>query len=456
MLQNLTQGKRLIFLIIGAFVLLGAIAVTLYQVQRSQESRSRASSAPPVTVSLETISPTVKVGDQVTVYLKVKAGSNDLGAASGTIDFSNTVTDGLFEFVSFSQDTLLPIASPGVNPQGVITFIGTNTTITPVTGDTVSLGKLILKAKKPGTGKVTMKVQFTATGYKEFVPLANTSIIQTDLIVTSPLSPTPDCRSGVNMVNGCQCYSDAECASQTCRQVVAENEVGYCVTLGTTPTIFPSITPTVIPTITPTPSPSNTPTPTVFSSPTPTKTPTATPTPIPGQASISLVTKLPGIGEKTSNNNNNPDPKHPSRFATDIAIFKQGSDQPVYTVSGNATYSSELFAYNRVISVPINATGNVLVKIRFDNSLWKQVPGIVYLEAGAPTVVINTGTLILGDLNRNNRMDTLDYNLFVACYQGKESCTAEQKVLADFNDNGEFDIIDNAIIVNAFLSVEGD
>jgi len=53
-------------------------------------------------------------------------------------------------------------------------------------------------------------------------------------------------------------------------------------------------------------------------------------------------------------------------------------------------------------------------------------------------------------------MDTLDYNLFVACYQGKESCTAEQKVLADFNDNGEFDIIDNAIIVNAFLSVEGD
>lgn len=471
MLQNLTQGKRLIFLIIGAFVLLGAIGVTIYQVQRSQESRSRASSAPPVTVKLEPSSSVVRVGDQIAVNIKVKAGSNDLGAVSGTIDFSKAISDGLFEYVDFSQATLLPFASPGVNKIGSVTFIGTNTTITPVTGDNVSLGKLILMAKKPGIGKITLHVQFTATGQKEFVPQTNATLIETDITIDGPLSPTPACTGTANLPPGCQCYRDAECTTGYSCQQVNGSQAGYCVSATGTPyptsIIHPSTT--VVPSVTPTPTYRITTTPTLLPSPTPTHrltptatpmfvpsptvsvVPSATPTLVPSHTALNVTLTLPGIGPKTSSNNDNPNPIHKTRSAT-LKVYNS-TDTLVKTMNQNLSWDGK-FLGNFDLGTGFTS-GTYRITIALNNTLYKQVSGIANIIAGQRNSLPET-RLITGDINQNNRMDTLDYNLFVACYQAKASCTTEQKALADFNDNGEFDIFDNAIIVNAFLNVEGD
>lgn len=222
------------------------------------------------------------------------------------------------------------------------------------------------------------------------------------------------------------------------------------------PTLTPSITTT--PTLVIKPTSTNSPTPTKYASPTPTKTPTptsiptATPTIAPNHTVLNLALILPGIGPKTTSNNDNPNPIQKNRTAT-LRIY-DASNKLIKTASGNVTFDNK---YSGRFDLGSDfKSGNYTITVALNNTLFKKIPNIVSITSSQTNITPYEVKLSSGDLNQNNRLDVQDYSAFIACYRNLISCSPELKKLADFNDNGELDIFDNAIIVNGFLNIEGN
>jgi len=231
--------------------------------------------------------------------------------------------------------------------------------------------------------------------------------------------------------------------------------MGLDVSINLTPTVTPTlaittITPTSTPTVVLKPTSTHTPTPT--RTPTPTVAPTATPTLAPNHTVINLALVLPGIGPKTASNNDNPNPTQKSRAAT-LRIYDT-SNKLIKTVAGTVTFDSK---YSGKFDLGSDfKSGNYTVTAALNNTLFKKIPSIVTITSGQTNLTPYEIKLSSGDLIQNNRLDVQDYSAFIACYKNLPSCTPELKRLTDFNDNGELDVFDNAIIVNGFLNIEGN
>lgn len=67
-------------------------------------------------------------------------------------------------------------------------------------------------------------------------------------------------------------------------------------------------------------------------------------------------------------------------------------------------------------------------------------------------------TLPSGDINNDNKVDILDYNLLVSCYGDKASSSAcgDNKTRADLNDDGVIDGIDYNLFIRGLSVKEGD
>ncbi len=96
------------------------------------------------------------------------------------------------------------------------------------------------------------------------------------------------------------------------------------------------------------------------------------------------------------------------------------------------------------------SAGNYKAKIRLDNTLWKAAN--ITLTPGVLTT-IPVMELILGDLDQDNRIGLLDYNILISCY-GSKQCA--QKAQADLNLDGKVDELDLNILYASFRTREGD
>lgn len=231
-----------------------------------------------------------------------------------------------------------------------------------------------------------------------------------------------------------------------------------------TPTIIAS-TATLIPTATKTPTPTNTPVPpTPTNTPIPTNVPTSTPaptnTPVPGATKFALTLGLHGLGNGGDSVNpsgtGNFNLLHPQKNVS-VELYNS-QNQLVSTKQGvvNFETSSGLFKGTVDMGNALN-TGVYLVKVKIPQYLRAAVPGIQNITSGS-TNTLPKAVLTTGDINGDNVVNILDYNVLMGCYSDflpPVSCNPTDEVLADITDDGFVNQFDYNLFLRELTSIEG-
>jgi len=217
------------------------------------------------------------------------------------------------------------------------------------------------------------------------------------------------------------------------------------------------------PTPTPTPHPTATPTPKPTATPIPTATPKPTATPTPGITRLNMTVSLDGIGNRGDNTNptgnslSNKNPQHHTINA-DISIFTT-TNSLIASGTGMLTYNTTAGDYTG--DVPISAgfpTGFYVIKVKTHTHLRRQIGQIQTLINGADNV-ISPVALVAGDVNDDNVLNILDYNLLLNCYSDLTAavdCPSNiNKVDADLNDDGSVNQVDYNLFLRELSTQPG-
>jgi len=258
---------------------------------------------------------------------------------------------------------------------------------------------------------------------------------------------------------GKYCSSNTDCSSGYYCPALPADATNYPSPIFVCEPISGAITPTQAVAATPTPTPSPT-----FA---PTPWPTATPIPVPtigsDQTGLKVSLSLPGIGTKTNLGENN-NPLRKTRTASAV-VFDSSNIAVTSEKTGVLTYNSTTGRFDGYISLDSSIatqSGGYIVKLKMDNTLYKQVPGIVNITKLQPDNLVPQVELVSGDIagphGIDNTLDVLDYNLLGACYRAEAACTLNVARVADFNDDGvvKGDDIDSNILARGFYIRNGD
>ncbi len=180
-------------------------------------------------------------------------------------------------------------------------------------------------------------------------------------------------------------------------------------------------------------------------------TPTpSSPTPTPSsETSLLFAIGLHGIGNGGTNANpqakGTTTPKHQTRPITVTAINMQSNK--VSTASGTLTFDSTQGIFTGTASFANLISGDYLMKVKTDGFLEKQGASIVHVIAKQSNSVPPL-YLTNGDINNDNQISILDYNIIAECYGTKlttDSCPVQYRPNstssgADIDDdNGQID-----------------
>lgn len=446
---NFIKAHKLVTFMVLLLLIIG-IPVTLFQLNKNQENRSRAGGGS-VAVILTPLTSTLAIGEDAGIQVTVDGAGHDISA----VDITLTYDPALFApFTTCPPATNPPMGMPCTvnNPFspaatfatitnasdrtiGTIHFVGVNPTSNPITSASIPLGTIHLQALAVGTAQVGFaNIHINGAGVSGALPVDATATKIGTYTITegTTISPTPMACGG-NITNPPVCPTGYTCVHPSSSP---GDTSGTCV-LDTPVSIVPSPPCPLV----------QLPNGTVTNQ-CPSPTAAITPITTPGAgANISLKLSLPGIGAGAGGNNT---PKQPTRTAT-VTLF-DSNGQAVSTQSAGVSYENGV--YHGMVPMGTLSAGSYEAKVRMGNTLWRRVPGIIAVSGG--TEVINTPSidLIPGDLSRKNTIDLLDYNAVVACYQG--TCPNDTKVQADFNDDGVVDLKDLNILLRAFANHQGD
>lgn len=236
--------------------------------------------------------------------------------------------------------------------------------------------------------------------------------------------------------------------SNTCDNI--PNSTGQDCDGGASPTPVPTVlppTPTPTPTLTSTPTVSPTPRPT-----TPVPSPTTSPTSVAGLG-LQISLNLNGLGS----NNGNANPLHPNRTAS---VSLTNVDTPSQNASNSAqiAFDSGSQTFKGTVTVPGLGAGRYLLRVKTPQYLRKLFPSALTLTVGQNTNV-PVFTLIAGDINGDNRLNIIDYNILLSCYSTPGTTPTQcgsNKDLADLNDDGKVEGVDYNIFVRNIGTQLGD
>lgn len=179
----------------------------------------------------------------------------------------------------------------------------------------------------------------------------------------------------------------------------------------------------------------------VCTSPTPTPNPSST-------IAVSLDVTMPGIGSNTGIRENNS-PKNRSRDFT-VALY-DASNKQVAQTSSKLTFNGT--SYTGVANFSDVKSGNYVVKVKSNNSLWKALPGARDLVQNqtnvTPQVALVTGN-IDDSSDSQNILDLSDYNALLSAWGTSSNGPA------DLNDDGIIDSKDLNILLRGFATRTGD
>lgn len=218
-----------------------------------------------------------------------------------------------------------------------------------------------------------------------------------------------------------------------------------------TPTPTPTSVPTGVPTAT------NTPTPTAQA----TNTPAPTATPVPGATKFALDLLLHGLGNGGDNVNPNGQGNfnllHPQRDVT-VEIYNS-QNQLISTKQGMVNFDHTSGSFKGDIDMGSSVTSGIyIVKVKLDQFLRTSIPGIQTIVADS-TNDLATTSLISGDINGDNSLNILDYNILMGCYSDflpPVSCNDANKELADLTDDGYVNQFDYNLFLRELTNREGN
>lgn len=167
-------------------------------------------------------------------------------------------------------------------------------------------------------------------------------------------------------------------------------------------------------------------------------------TAVPSGATLAVSVKITGIGTNaTLGEIPSPTVTTKAGFVRLIDVSTQAhQDLPaVFTYQSSGIFTSSVQA----------PAGTFDIKVKLDNTLWKEI-GILPLTAAQSTTATQV-TPTLGDINGDNKLDLTDYNAFLSCYGNK---TCSEKALADLNLDGKVDELDLNIFYSTLAKREGD
>jgi hypothetical protein len=394
--MNIKNQKLLI--LSGLFLLLIALPAVMFVASKPQESRSRATASTTMylTPAAASNTPLIKnVGDTISYDVMINPGNNLPTIVKMELDYDAT----LLQSVSFVPNT---VAFPTII-EGPIYNNGSILMAMSIGSDST---KAIQTTTKVGSVTFTAKAVTTSPTIIGFGP--KTSILS------------------------------AAATDQANENVLSNNTPSYLtINNPAVNTITVTPIPTATPTATPTPTPTLTPIPTSFG-------PTATPS----AKTMALTIFLHSIGNSGDNVNpnqfsfSNKNPLHPT-VPIDVFIYNT-LNQLTASATGTITYASTSGNYLGTVDFPNQVPdGLFTVKVRTPGHLRKLISGIQVFHAGQndlPSVA-----LVAGDVNGDNIINILDYNMIINCYsdlQAAASCTNSIKTLTDLNDDNAVDQID--------------
>jgi hypothetical protein len=228
-------------------------------------------------------------------------------------------------------------------------------------------------------------------------------------------------------------------------------------------------TPTNTPTNTPTPGPTSIPTntpvpPTPTNTPMPTSVPTNTPVPTQpageSATTFSISLKLHGLGtggdSVNQNGVGNMSPLHPQRLAT-IDLY-DSQNHLIVSKQGYVAFDTTSGTFKGVIDMGTNiASGYYTLKIKTDQFLRAGVPGIQSVTT-AKLNVIPVVTLVSGDINADNLVNILDYNIMMGCYAdltAATNCASGDNIRADITDDGAVNQFDYNLFLRELTTKGG-
>ncbi|MCL5439280.1 MAG: hypothetical protein M1268_04865 [Patescibacteria group bacterium] len=220
---------------------------------------------------------------------------------------------------------------------------------------------------------------------------------------------------------------------------------------GNTITCAPPEIPTSTPTNTPTnsPIPTQIPTPTSTPIPTPSVTPSILPSPsvsptntiTPGSTLLSLKLILDGVYFDCNVNQTclpaaNKKPLHSARDVSVLVFNNTSATQPLFEKTGTVTFDPTDGYFKGDINLGNIQSGNYQFKVKTPKYLRKTLPGYQTITTGTAnaTPVVN---LTAGDVNGDDKIDILDYNIMISCLEGKQNsqeCGANREN-ADLDDD---------------------
>lgn len=213
--------------------------------------------------------------------------------------------------------------------------------------------------------------------------------------------------------------------------------------------ITPSVTPTVTPTATASPTPTNTPPP-----------PPPTATIAPGATVLNSTVFLHGIGQGGDNTSasslGNMNPLHTTRAVTVEAY--NASNQLVATKQGNILFNSTNGDFTGSIDMGQLVTGIYIIKIKVPQYLKKPIQGIVTITSGQVNT-LSPLALTTGDINNDNQLSALDYNLLLDCFSDlapPRNCSDQSKKdTADITDDGRVSQFDYNLFLRELSTQQG-
>jgi len=135
----------------------------------------------------------------------------------------------------------------------------------------------------------------------------------------------------------------------------------------------------------------------------------------------------------------NTNPRHPQRPIF-VEVYNE-KNQLVFRNNGRdvATYDASKDIYVAAVNLDSSWTsGSYQIKVRLDYSLRKSISGKASITKGTNTILPQT-SLIAGDVNQDNVLNILDWNIILGCYSDLEppkDCDPARKLASDINDDG--------------------
>ncbi len=194
----------------------------------------------------------------------------------------------------------------------------------------------------------------------------------------------------------------------------------------------------------------------ITTAPTVIKTPNSNSLP---STTFSLNLLLDGIGKAGDNANRqglgNFSPYYKQRAI--YLAFYNSQNQLITTVQSTITFNPVDGDFIGTASVAGLAAGNYIVKVKSDRYITSQIAGIINTTPGV-TIQLPQTRLIVGDINGDNKINILDYNLLMNCYSDflpAKQCTTQNKIFSDLTDDTYVNQLDYNLFIRELTNYPG-